>query len=132
MGGGANLDSSDSPSQIYFSACEKSGVAPLPIPFVTGHSRKLNVSGKALEDRSLLPITKLTSELERLEEIDLSGNALLTDKSLVPLFATFLGRRIMPVSVVRLSLSRCQGAGQGTLKTITVLLGQARTGLGNL
>eukprot|EP00928_Gymnodinium_smaydae_P019003 TRINITY_DN17252_c0_g1_i2.p1 TRINITY_DN17252_c0_g1~~TRINITY_DN17252_c0_g1_i2.p1 ORF type:complete len:1470 (+),score=310.57 TRINITY_DN17252_c0_g1_i2:353-4762(+) len=119
--GGVHLEPLETPQKRYLHACQKSGLTPLAVPFVTGHSQSLRVPSRAMEDKTLLPIVNMVEVVEKIQDIDLSNNPLLTDKSVFPLLNKFDGR--LAVSMQRLKLNKCIGIGQRSWKAIEEMLG---------
>jgi len=105
----------------YIGICQRTGTIPMTIPFVTGHSLKFKAAGKALVDPDLVPVIAMAKELERLEEVDLSGNALLTSKALVPLLQV-ITTFPQPQLLAKLNLNGCKNAGKSTIKAIADML----------
>lgn len=106
----------------YLRACESTGIAPKPIPFVTGQSLSLAAGGRQLVDRDLHAVAAALPGAGALEEVDLDGNTMLTDASLVPFFRKLVG---LPAakSCLRLSLRQCHKASFATMDTIAGALG---------
>ncbi|CAJ1431268.1 unnamed protein product, partial [Effrenium voratum] len=74
----------DAALEQYIHTCNKLGVRPRPLPFITGHAPNLLAADQNLTDKDLLSILSLTKEVDLIEEVDLSGNRNLTDAALVP------------------------------------------------
>jgi Ran GTPase-activating protein (RanGAP) involved in mRNA processing and transport/Ca2+-binding EF-hand superfamily protein len=115
-----------SPTQDYLEACEELGIVPNLMPFVTGHSSKLKAASQSLGDMDLLPVVAMLSGISKISEVDLSGNLMLTEKSLVPLLGKLFGK---PASATldTLNLSSClrnatSKGMQETLETVVQLL----------
>jgi len=130
-GGGPACPVGDS-QQTYIGECQRLGLAPLLTPFITGHSTSLRLAGQALEDKQLLPITAMAKDLDSIDEIDFSGNARLTERSLVPLFHALSSERQAAEGVVRLSLNGCAHIGQATLLVVVKLLTERWGGMREL
>eukprot|EP00927_Polykrikos_kofoidii_P070531 TRINITY_DN668_c1_g1_i1.p1 TRINITY_DN668_c1_g1~~TRINITY_DN668_c1_g1_i1.p1 ORF type:complete len:1386 (-),score=199.98 TRINITY_DN668_c1_g1_i1:292-4449(-) len=112
--------SCDSATRRYMRACEKHKVMPITMPFIIGQSSQLIARGKSLTDKDLISITAMLPSVKMLEEVDLEGNRLLTDKSLDCFLRTLLDT---PASqgLRRLSLSGCSGAGVRTVSSVSRL-----------
>lgn len=82
--GGMELRNESSSTHRYVRACSNSCVLPSLIPFCTGHSNKLKAADQGFCDKELQAITSMMPTLDELQEIDLEGNTLLTEQSLVP------------------------------------------------
>jgi len=108
-------------TKAYLRMCRAKGVIPTPVPFATGHSSTLDASGRTLVDDDLKAFVALIRKVHRLDAVDLDGNALLTDKSLVPLLRHLFGRPASD-SCERLCLKGCTRASLGAIDEITSLL----------
>mmetsp|Transcript_20179 Transcript_20179/g.47034 ORF Transcript_20179/g.47034 Transcript_20179/m.47034 type:complete len:1474 (+) Transcript_20179:104-4525(+) len=93
-------------SKKYINECEQRWTVPALMPFVTGHSQRLQASHQALRDDDVLAVATLAETMEKVEEIDLEGNLLLTDRSLVPMLETLKGQSAVR-ALERLSLKCC-------------------------
>lgn len=112
--------SEQSPTKKYLRACHSSAIVPRPMPFVTGHSSKLKAVGQALADPDLDAVATMMQDMH-IEEANLEGNGLLTEKSLVN-FVEMLSQPLPSRSLRRLNLSRCSRAGQSVLDATVRLL----------
>lgn len=97
--------------------CHQNCLVPSPIPFVTGHSPKIEAAEKAMTDRDLLAVALTIPQMMRVEDVDLSGNALLTERSLVPFLQALHGKPASP-SLARLSLKGCLRATHEALQDL--------------
>merc|ERR1719174_2253874 len=112
---------SDGPTDRYVEACQRCDIVPTPLPFVTGHSHQLLARGRNLTDNDLRAIAAMTPAARQLEEIDLGGNSLLTEKAIVP----FLERLFdtPAASTLRsLCLPECKKMSFRSMDTIARLL----------
>lgn len=115
-----------SPTEVYLNACEEYGVVPGQMQFVCGQSSKLLASDLGLGDHDVLPIVTMMASLKDVEEVDLSGNVNLTEKSLVPLLNCFFGTPTAK-SLRALKLKQClrlsvRSAIQNTMDIIVQML----------
>jgi len=107
--------------QRYLQECDSRRSAPMPLHFVTGHSKKLAAMGKDLVDGELLAMAGMLQEMEAVEEVNLLGNALLTDRGLTFLLQE-LSRDSVRATLQKLILARCQRAGPYTVDATVKLL----------
>eukprot|EP00746_Dinoflagellata_sp_MGD_P120634 gnl/MRDRNA2_/MRDRNA2_56090_c0_seq1.p1 gnl/MRDRNA2_/MRDRNA2_56090_c0~~gnl/MRDRNA2_/MRDRNA2_56090_c0_seq1.p1 ORF type:complete len:1290 (-),score=167.75 gnl/MRDRNA2_/MRDRNA2_56090_c0_seq1:153-3836(-) len=117
-----DVEKRDSAQDRYLKVCLRTGILPIVVPFVTGHSTALNVTARDLVDDDLKALaTVVRRGHERIDGVNLANNALLTDTSLVPFLLKLVGP---PASetLVQLSLGKCVKAGTGTCKVIIDLL----------
>jgi len=119
----------DTPMARYLKACTRIGILPLPMDFVTGYSLKLHAGEQGLTDADLKAVAAMVRSMDRIDEVDLHNNTKLTD-SLVPFLTKLFGKPAGP-SLLRLSLSRCSGAGTAALDIVEELL-TSDNGLKNL
>lgn len=110
------------PARKYVLECETNGIMPTPMPFITGHSLNFALWDKVLVDNDLMAATVALPTMAQIEEADLEGNRVLTDKSLVP-FLQKLATHPAIWSLKKLSLKYCVQAGKATLDSIANLLG---------
>jgi Ca2+-binding EF-hand superfamily protein len=75
----------------YLEACQRCWIVPTPLPFVTGHSWKLKAAGRDMLDGDLKAVAPMLQDVSSVEEIDLNGNVLLTEKALVPFLERLFG-----------------------------------------
>eukprot|EP00929_Paragymnodinium_shiwhaense_P037151 TRINITY_DN19843_c0_g1_i1.p1 TRINITY_DN19843_c0_g1~~TRINITY_DN19843_c0_g1_i1.p1 ORF type:complete len:1434 (-),score=390.27 TRINITY_DN19843_c0_g1_i1:267-4568(-) len=122
--GGAVEATADTHCAEYIKTCITTGIRPMPIPFVTGHSSKFSVTGSTLVDRSLTAMIPVAKQARNVEEIDLTGNVALTDKAIGPFLKSFV-EKTSAKFLRRISLSRCQHAGHGTLNAVIEMLSEA-------
>jgi hypothetical protein len=108
----------------YVQECDLLQRVPIPLPYITGHSRRFEASGRDLVNKELLTIAGMMSSDMELEVADLSSNSLLTDVGLVP-FLEKLSRRPMVTGLQKLLLSNCVRAGGETMEGIMRLLASA-------
>lgn len=106
------------PSGRYLRETELNCIAPKLIPFVTGHSDQLSAGNQALSDCDLLAMGTMIASRGAIKEADLEGNALLSERSLVP----FL-RKLSGQPLERLSLKCCmrQALPPGIKETVDVV-----------
>lgn len=116
--------------QSYLRQCSDTALVPALMPFLTGHSSKLLAGGRQLQDRDLQAIVAAVSSAAGVEAVDVSDNAMLTDRALVPLLRE-LGRASGD-ALASLSLRCCRGAGPGTALALAELLGGSGAGLRQL
>lgn len=100
-----------SPTKQYIYACQREQVVPVPTSFVTGHSKKVDVGGKALVDSDLLTLCAV-GRSGGVEEVNLSGGRLLSDTALSTFFKDVLLSPSNQRVLERLSLKDCAGALQ--------------------
>lgn len=101
-----NPESGNSPTDIYIRACADNSVSPNLLPFCTGDSVKLIASGQALSDHKFCAITEMCGKVKTIEEVDLDGNASLTERSLVPFLQHLFGPCAQSC-LHRLTLAHC-------------------------
>jgi hypothetical protein len=114
------LKCTDSPTKRYLRACHKGKNIPRPLPFITGHSMKFNASGHTLFDKDLAAVT-VTMEEIGIEEVDLTGNSSLSERSLLK-FMQALSRRPASFSLRSLNLRRVLNAGQVVLDIVVKMI----------
>eukprot|EP00439_Symbiodinium_sp_Y106_P035491 s2650_g4.t1 len=73
----------------YLSACNREGLLPSTDPFVTGHSDCINAKAQGLSDRDLLAICEMLDTGSPVRELDLEGNASISEKAFLHLFTYF-------------------------------------------
>lgn len=61
------------PMLEYLHICTREGIRPLTIGFVTGHSKKLDMSGLVPHDSDLYPIISMIQRSGQVEEVDFTG-----------------------------------------------------------
>lgn len=83
--GGSAAKDGNSASMMYLRACDRGMTLPKLMPCLTGHAPRLLAENQGLCDPDLQPIAEMIDQLPELKELDLTGNALLTHRSLVPL-----------------------------------------------
>eukprot|EP00931_Biecheleriopsis_adriatica_P100531 TRINITY_DN7581_c0_g1_i2.p1 TRINITY_DN7581_c0_g1~~TRINITY_DN7581_c0_g1_i2.p1 ORF type:complete len:1698 (-),score=359.25 TRINITY_DN7581_c0_g1_i2:105-5198(-) len=98
------------PTQYYHRACSAQYAVPNLIPFCTGDSQKLIATGQSLRDDDLMALITMFESTQKLEEVDLSGNVLLTDRSLVPFMERLQGQWV-DGNLTRFSLADCLTKG---------------------
>lgn len=111
----------ESPTKRYLRVCQCNGIVPTPMPFVTGHSLKLSAASKALVDADLLAVTSMISNMTRIEEVDLSGNGLITEKAMVP-FLQSLMRNPAIQSLEKLVLKQCRQLGHQSMDVLVKMI----------
>ncbi|CAE7202838.1 unnamed protein product [Symbiodinium sp. CCMP2456] len=99
----------------YFDQCHERRVVPNPILFMTGHTRNFKANGQLFTDAEMSAAMALLNEDHAVHELDLTNNALLTDKSLGPLLAK-LNKELLCAELQRLSLSSCRQAGRESIR----------------
>lgn len=85
---------------------------PNPLMFMTGHSHELKSNGQIFTDAEMLAALALLREEFPVHELDLAENALLTDKSMVPLLEK-LSNASVCAKLRHLSLAGCRQVGRG-------------------
>lgn len=114
----------------YLQECDARQNVPNPLAFATGHSDRLTASGRALADCDLLAVAGMLPGLERVKEVSLHDNALLTDLGLAP-FLRRLSELPSLQQVREIDLGGCTRAGLAT-QTCAVQLVQIAKGLQKL
>ncbi|CAE7834895.1 unnamed protein product, partial [Symbiodinium microadriaticum] len=131
----------DAPLEQYIHACSKLGTRPRPLPFVTGHSPNLHAANHSLTDQDLLSLLTLTRQVELVEEVDLSDNANLTDRGMMPFLRevgekkslgcktrAHVGEGSVATSdrtcLSLLNLSRCRSLGEASINLLTSIMNQ--------
>lgn len=99
----------------YFDQCHERRVVPNPILFMTGHTRNFKANGQLFTDAEMSAAMALLNEDHAVHELDLTNNALLTDKSLGPLLAK-LNNELLCAELQRFSLSSCRQAGRESIR----------------
>lgn len=118
------------PLDSYLEACQRCWIVPTPLPFVTGHSWRLQARGKNMMDNDLRAVAPMLQDVSSIEEIDLSGNGLLTEKALVPFLERLFGEPATS-TLQRLALQGLKHLGNQSIHVITQLLFEV-DGLRNL
>mmetsp|Transcript_16862 Transcript_16862/g.31366 ORF Transcript_16862/g.31366 Transcript_16862/m.31366 type:complete len:1427 (-) Transcript_16862:243-4523(-) len=121
----------ESPTKRYLAVCQYNGLVPQSMPFVTGHSLKLNGGSKALVDTDLLAVAAMIPNMSRIEEVDLTGNGMLSEKAMVP-FMQHLLRNPALQSMERFSIKGCRQFGYQTLDGVVKMLSLKEVGARNL
>mmetsp|Transcript_18546 Transcript_18546/g.34214 ORF Transcript_18546/g.34214 Transcript_18546/m.34214 type:complete len:1515 (+) Transcript_18546:87-4631(+) len=121
------LKMEETPTKRYLKACNSVGNMPKPIPFVTGHSLKLETGGQIMNDSSLSAITEMIKHTD-IEEADLGDNASLTERSLLKFLKTLSASK----SLKMLSLKGCRKAGMDIVLTNVVKMLHLDEGAKNL
>mmetsp|Transcript_130542 Transcript_130542/g.377640 ORF Transcript_130542/g.377640 Transcript_130542/m.377640 type:complete len:1409 (+) Transcript_130542:86-4312(+) len=104
----------------YLQECDVRKQPPRALGLLMG-DKCLHAQGKGLADEDLLAVAATIAELRVVEEVDLSDNSLLTDRSLVELFRQLANEP--SVSVLRkLSLCNCVRASSYTVDATVGLL----------
>jgi len=107
--------------QRYLQECDTRKNPPRPLPIVIGDDPTICAAGKDLVDNELQAIAAMVQEMPRLKLVDLTNNALLTDRGLVPLLKQLL-RDPVKATLQQLVLSQCTRAASHTMDaTIKVL-----------
>ena len=98
----------------YLSACNRKGLLPSTDPFVTGHSDCINAKAQGLSDRDLLAICEMLETGSQVRELDLEGNASISEKAFLHLFTFFAdshtaaeGQRPRNRNLQKMSLAGC-------------------------
>lgn len=118
------------PTNRYMTACERGGILPTPLDFITGGSTTLDAANWALADCDIIPVATMFRSVPEVKEVDLSQNTLLTDRSLVPLLQK-MKRNPACASLSRLSLRQCVRLGAPVIQEIINLV-ESSSGLSNL
>eukprot|EP00930_Biecheleria_cincta_P031071 TRINITY_DN21553_c0_g1_i1.p1 TRINITY_DN21553_c0_g1~~TRINITY_DN21553_c0_g1_i1.p1 ORF type:complete len:1454 (-),score=237.36 TRINITY_DN21553_c0_g1_i1:50-4411(-) len=105
------------PIMEYLHTCTREGIRPLTISFVTGHSKKLDVSGLLIDDCDLFPIISMIQRDDQVHEVNVAGCTALTQNSLVPLISKL--SQGLGDSIQKFSLSGCATAGIGTITRLS-------------
>lgn len=104
----------------YLQECDFRRVSPMPLTFITGHSRKLTAQGKDLVDGEL---TAMAATLgPDLEAVNLFGNALITDLGMVPILNRLYEEDVRP-TLSTLILGGCCKLGCYSVNSIVKLAG---------
>mmetsp|Transcript_52543 Transcript_52543/g.122973 ORF Transcript_52543/g.122973 Transcript_52543/m.122973 type:complete len:1513 (-) Transcript_52543:382-4920(-) len=109
------------PAKRYLRECHESKVVPILLPFVTGHSKKLNAKNKLLTDVDIATIGATARGMLHIEELDFEANSALTDRGLVP-FLHMLHTHPATSALEHLSLRGCIRAGPATAEIINELV----------
>lgn len=110
-----------SPTKQYIYACQREQVVPIPSSFVTGHSKKVDVGGKALVDSDLLTLCAVGRSTGA-QEVDLSGGKLLSDLALGTFFQEVLLAPQNLGTLERLSLKDCTQCSRMSQAALVKLL----------
>ena len=110
------------PMTRYMTACERGGILPSPLDFITGLSPSLNAVNWALADCDLIPVAAMFRTVPQVFEVDLSGNTLLTDKSVVPLLHKMM-RNPACSTLSCLRLRQCIRLGHPSVELLVSLIG---------
>ncbi|CAE7576748.1 Lrrc74a [Symbiodinium natans] len=108
----------------YLKQCNGRTMTPLPIPFMIGETRDLDLARLGLSDVELMAIADTLPTVDAVRKVDLHGNALLSDRSLGQLLRSLQIPRLAS-SLLDLSLSGCSRAGSQSLACIISLLNDA-------
>eukprot|EP00403_Amphidinium_massartii_P045583 CAMPEP_0178467408 /NCGR_PEP_ID=MMETSP0689_2-20121128/52396_1 /TAXON_ID=160604 /ORGANISM="Amphidinium massartii, Strain CS-259" /LENGTH=1492 /DNA_ID=CAMNT_0020094447 /DNA_START=72 /DNA_END=4551 /DNA_ORIENTATION=- len=109
------------PAKRYLRECQHSKVVPILLPFVTGHSHKLNAKSKLLTDIDIATIGATARGMLHIEELDFEENSALTDRGLVP-FLHMLHTHPATSALEHLSLRGCIRAGPATAEVVNELI----------
>ncbi|CAJ1327457.1 unnamed protein product [Effrenium voratum] len=99
----------------YLSACNREGLLPSTDPFVTGHSDCINAKAQGLSDRDLFAICEMLEMGSPLRELDLEGNAGISERAFLHLFKHLQAKPAEARKVCeleKLSLAGCVGLVQ--------------------
>lgn len=105
----------------YLETCADGQMLPELLPFVTGHSSKLEANGRQLSDRDVLAINAITDQMSGVSVIDLGNNGLLSDRSIVP-FLNAMRKQPLPASLVCMNLEFCRLLGKSSMTLLADLL----------
>ncbi|CAE8626158.1 unnamed protein product, partial [Polarella glacialis] len=111
--------------------CDQRMTVPDPLAFNTGHSNKFLADGRCLLDDDLLAVAGMLQERPPLEEVNLDGNVMLTDRALGPFLAELL-KDESSLSLRKVKLSQCKGAGPRTLEHTIQLIQKVQSALTHL
>ena len=112
---------SESAMTRYMTTCERGGILPSPLDFITGLSPSLNAVNWALADCDLIPVAAMFRTVPQVLEVDLSGNTLLTDKSVVPLLQKMM-RNPACKTLASLRLRQCIRLGHPSVELLVSLI----------
>lgn len=112
---------SESAMTRYMTTCERGGILPSPLDFITGLSPRLNAVNWALADCDLIPVAAMFRTVPQVLEVDLSGNTLLTDKSVVPLLQKMM-RNPACKTLSSLRLRQCIRLGHPSVELLVSLI----------
>eukprot|EP00930_Biecheleria_cincta_P035389 TRINITY_DN24342_c0_g2_i1.p1 TRINITY_DN24342_c0_g2~~TRINITY_DN24342_c0_g2_i1.p1 ORF type:complete len:1419 (-),score=214.24 TRINITY_DN24342_c0_g2_i1:1039-5295(-) len=98
----------------YFDECHKGQTLPVANDFVAGHSVDFKSHGRIFTDAELLAVVGMLDRSAGIEDVDLEGNGLLTDKSLVPFLHTLSSELLSPV-LTSMNISNCSRASGRTV-----------------
>ena len=116
-----NKKKDGAPMTRYMTACERGGILPSPLDFTTGLSTRLNAVNWALADCDLIPVAAMFRTVPQVLEVDLSGNTLLTDKSVVPLLQKMM-RNPACSTLSCLRLRQCIRLGHPSVELLVSLI----------
>jgi len=105
----------------YLQACDQNGKVPIPMNFMTGHSKALTADGRKMVDKELLALAKMIQETPAVEEVDLFDNASLTDAGIAK-FLQKLSKESILETLRRVDIGQCVLASKQTITCITSLL----------
>ncbi|CAJ1409660.1 unnamed protein product [Effrenium voratum] len=105
----------------YMTACERGNILPKPLDFIASGSASLNAANWGLADSDLIPVVTMFRSASFVQEVDLSANTLLTDKSLVPLLQKMM-RNAACQGMARLKLRQCWRLGAPAVEAVIGLL----------
>eukprot|EP00930_Biecheleria_cincta_P004891 TRINITY_DN10581_c2_g1_i1.p1 TRINITY_DN10581_c2_g1~~TRINITY_DN10581_c2_g1_i1.p1 ORF type:complete len:1545 (-),score=273.18 TRINITY_DN10581_c2_g1_i1:24-4658(-) len=109
----------------YLQECDHRALVPDPMAFNTGHSSELNAPSRGLQDDDLLVMAETIANKPSVEHVCMRGNALLTDKGLVPFLESFRSLGRLQDHVLSLDLAGCKAAGFRTVKSLVKFAHQA-------
>lgn len=107
--------------QRYLQECDSRKNPPRALPIVMGDSPSIVAVGKDLVDSELQSIAAMVQEMQCLERVDLTNNALLTDRGIVPLLKQ-LAREPVKATLRSLVLSQCIRAASHSMDATVKLL----------
>lgn len=114
----------------YIRVCKAASVVPTPSVLTMAQTHKISGDGEGLVDDDLCAFATMVRSLDHVESVDLTGNALLSDRALVTFLRKLFGRPASS-SLTWLSLEGCKGAARGAIDTTVALLSEPQ-GLFNL
>eukprot|EP00930_Biecheleria_cincta_P001820 TRINITY_DN102910_c0_g1_i1.p1 TRINITY_DN102910_c0_g1~~TRINITY_DN102910_c0_g1_i1.p1 ORF type:complete len:1547 (-),score=253.21 TRINITY_DN102910_c0_g1_i1:218-4858(-) len=105
----------------YLETCADGNMIPELLPFVTGHSPKLEANGRQLSDHDLLAINAVLNQISGVSAVNLGNNGLLTDRSVVP-FLSKMREQPLPAALVSMNFESCRMLGQPSMMMLAGLL----------
>jgi len=132
-GGKDGKEAASAPINIYLRACDDNFVLPNLLPFCTGDSDKLSAVGQALSDHDLCALAEMFGNVAAIEEVNLEGNASLTERSLAPFLKHLFGKCAYS-RLRKFSLNRClrNATGPGIREVMDNVTGLLTNGVKKL